>query len=509
MKRLSAIALTIALVFSAGSVASAQNALLKGLKNAAQNALNNAVNSALGTETKDASAEAQPAQAAPAAKTGTAVGSVKAAAGGPVYYVSAENGSNRADGLTPGTAKKDIQKALDAIADANQNGAVVRVAAGNYLGYLDAGYIEIKNFITLEGGWNEEFTSRDPFTNITRIQPTGAQSGTNGNKALITISGLDNIDYKVGGTLTIDGIMLDLGLENNYLPYDPEDPRTGSPVGCETGRLKDNPSEQLAHQLIHTDAALAGNLIVRNCLFLNGPYFGIQINTRCGEIEICNNVFIANRYAACRIDGWDKEGYRSHVNFHHNTVGFSWCRDKIMEDMGYGYEFMSKVSSDVHDNIFLCNNYAAVSRTHALSGPDSVIEAKRVTNLYKNYFYMNAADLQLPSQGGGKWTNVMVKQFDDVSEKTIPNIDGNKNLPADDALVSRIWAPYLEGFATLKVLDSSSSFDANSPANLYRQAHGMNMQGTEIHRVSMFANRYRFDEAMKLFGAKQGSGAQK
>lgn len=439
----------------------------------------------------------------------TSAPSAKKPAQGPTYYVSAENGSNRADGLSPETAKRDIQKALDAIFDAGQDGAVVKVAEGNYLGYLDAGYIEIRNFITLEGGWNNDFTARDPQTYITRIQPTPEQNGTNGSKALIQISNLDNTDYTVGGTLTIDGIMMDYGFQNNYKPYDPTDDVTGSPEGCVTGRLLDNPSEQIAHQIMHTDGALAGNLVVCNCLFLNAPYFGIQINTRCGDIEVCNNVFVACRYSAVRIDGWDKEGYRSKVSFHHNTVGFSWCRDKIMEDMGYGYEFMCKVSSDVHHNIFFCNNYAAVARTRSLSGPDAVIEAKRVTDLHDNFFFMNAADLQLPSAGGGKWTNVMVKQFDDVSEKTIPNIDGNKEMKSDDAFVSYIWAPYLNGFCTLKVLDSSASFNPNSAANLYRQAHGMNMTGTEIHRVSMFANRYVFEEAMKLFGAKAGYGAQK
>lgn len=48
---------------------------------------------------------------------------------------------------------------------------------------MDAGYIEIKNWFTL--------------------------------------SGLDDIDYKVGGTVVIDGIMLDYGFETAYMPYDP------------------------------------------------------------------------------------------------------------------------------------------------------------------------------------------------------------------------------------------------------------------------------------------------
>lgn len=434
--------------------------------------------------------------------------STKAAAApvgnGKVYYVSVA-GSGRADGLTPATAKKDLQKALDLC----ENGDIVRIAEGNYLGALDAGYVEIKKFITLEGGWNADFTARDPYKYITRMQPTHDQDGTNGSKALIHISGLDDINCKIGGTLVIDGLMLDYGLQNAYLAYDPNDARTGSPEGVETGRMVDDGSKQLSHQLIHNDAAIAGNVIIRNCMLLNGPYFGIQINTRAGKIEVYNNVILSCRYSGCRIDGWDKDGTHSTVDFHHNTVGFSWCRDKMMEDMGYGYEFMNKVNADVHHNIFLCNNYAALARTRAMSGPDAVIEARKVTNVYDNYFFLNAADLQLPSAGGGKWTNVMSKNFEDVDEKILPKYEGNKELSKDDACVKALWQPYLKGFTTLKVLDESSNLDRNSSANQLRSAFGMNLQGSEIHRVSMFGNRYNFDEAMKLFGAKAGYGAQK
>jgi hypothetical protein len=36
----------------------------------------------------------------------------------------------------------------------------------------------------------------------------------------------------------------------------------------------------------------------------------------------------------------------------------------------------------------------------------------------------------------------------------------------------------------------------------------MNMQGSETIRPSMYGNRYNFDKALKLFGAKEGYGAQ-
>jgi hypothetical protein len=121
---------------------------------------------------------------------------------------------------------------------------------------------------------------------------------------------------------------------------------------------------------------------------------------------------------------------------------------------------------------------------------------------------MNPADLQLPSAGGGKWTNVKAAQFEDLDESIIPNVDGNFELKQGDPFIKALDQDYLEGFAKLKVL-RSSSFDPNSAANQYREAHGLNKQGSETIRVSMYGNRYNFGKALKLFGAKSGYGAQK
>ncbi|MBQ3636034.1 MAG: right-handed parallel beta-helix repeat-containing protein [Bacteroidales bacterium] len=430
------------------------------------------------------------------------------AGAGVTYYVSM-NGGARANGLSPETPMKDIQKALNKIKENKEDGATVKVAEGNYLGSMNAGYIEVSNFITLEGGYSEDFSKRDPQKYITRIQPTQEQNGTNGNKALITMSGLDDVTFEsvVRGTIIIDGFCLDHGLQNFYLPAKPDDPRNGCPSDkFETGRIVDDGSKQLSHQSIHSDAAVAGNVIIRNCLIANSPYFGIQFNQRNGKVEIYNNVIIGNRFGGVRIDGWDKTAERCKVDFHHNTVIFSWCRDKEMGDMGYGYEFMNNINGDLHHNIFACNNYAAVARTRINS--DKKLEAKKVTNLHHNAFFMNAADLQLPSKGGGKWTNVKCANFEDLDESLIPEVDGNFELQSGDPFIQAIDQDYLKGFATLKVV-SSQSFNGNSAANQFRSAMGMNQQGTETIRVSMYGNRYNFDKAMKLFGAKEGYGAQK
>ena len=429
--------------------------------------------------------------------------SVQAGTAQTVYYVSTA-GTARANGLTAETPMKDIQKAVDNA----RNGDIIRIAEGNYLGKLDVGYIEVDKFVTIEGGYNSDFTLRDPLTYQTKIEPTEAQSGTNGTKSLIHFSNLDFVGgvYEVRGTVVIDGLMLNLGMENTYKPADPSDTRNGCPSKAfETGRMEDATPPQLNHQIIAASGSIAGNVIIRNCLIANSPYFGIQLSSRCGEVEIYNNVIISNRYAGVRIDGGDKDGKRSHVHFHHNTVAFSWCRDKAQEDMGYGYEFMNRINGDVHHNIFLCNNYAAVARTRV---DNKAMEAIKVTNLYDNLFFMNAADLQLPSSGGGKWTNVSAAHFEDVDESILPKYENNRELAADDPFVQVIDKDYLKGFASLKVV-SSASFDPNTAANRFREAIGLNQRGKETIRVSMFGNRYNYAKALRFFGAHPTHGAQR
>ena len=429
---------------------------------------------------------------------------------GPVYYVS-NTGSARAAGTSADAPAKDIQKILNNIRDNQQDGAVIRIAEGNYLGYMNSGYIEIYNWVTLEGGWNTSFTERNPLKYVTKMEPTQDQLGSNGSKGVIhTNRALDDVmAKKPKGTLIIDGIFINLGFENIYMPNDPSDPRNGCPSDkFETGRIVDAIPPQVQHQIFFSDGWIAGNVIIRNCLILNGVYFGLQFGSRCGEVEICNNVLVGNRMGAVRITGGDKNGEASHVSFHHNTVAFSWCRDKEQGDMGYGYECMTYINCDIYNNIFACNNYAAIARTHVLGGPDKVIEAKRKTNIYDNAFFLNAADLQLPPTGGGKWTNVKVENFEDLDESILPKVEGNFELKQGDPFVNALDKDYLEAFANLKIV-TSSSFDRNSAANQFRSAMGMNMQGSETIRPTMYGNRYNYDKALLLFGAKEGYGAQK
>ncbi|HPI69819.1 MAG TPA: DUF1565 domain-containing protein, partial [Tenuifilaceae bacterium] len=81
-------------------------------------------------------------------------------------YVSVNTGSNRNDGSKE-KPYKDLQKAVDE----SPEGAIIHVAQGNYLGKLDAGYITIKKYVSIVGGYTDDFSQRDPLKYRTTIQP--------------------------------------------------------------------------------------------------------------------------------------------------------------------------------------------------------------------------------------------------------------------------------------------------------------------------------------------------
>lgn len=419
---------------------------------------------------------------------------------GTVYYVS-PTGSKKNDGLSPEKPFKNLQHAIDQAKD----GAVIMVAEGNYLGTFDVGYIEIKDkYLSLVGGWSTDFSERDPYTYITRIQPGENCVETNGSKALL------EIEARRWGNILIDGFGFDLGYQNLYAAPN-SDERNGWPEGCETGRIQAvgeglgaNGSvggSTQSHQLIH--GVVKGNVYIRNCVFANGGYYGVQMMNMEGNWEISNNVFVANSYASCQIDSMNKDANTTSVDFFNNTVLFTWCRTKIMEDMGYAFRFMSRMDANVHDNIFGCSNLGALDYTHQDS--NKAIEAKRKVSLRDNQFFMNKGDLILPS-ASYKWLYIRCDQFDEVDEELFDD-EGNNVEMTDLNFIKAISQPYLNGFAGIEVMQSSN-FNRNSAANQVREALGLNMRGTETVRVSMYGNRYPFEEAYKLFGALEGCGAQ-
>ena len=313
----------------------------------------------------------------------------------------------------------------------------------------------------------------------------------------------------------IDGLVFDFGESNLYYVANVGEAATGTPnEGVLTGRFVE-PDSQPKYPTegfsngdeygLHMD--VEGNVRVSNCIFVNCRDYGISALMGKGHMEICNNIFISCRYAACQVRGSvrDADIPLVSLDFHHNTVLFTWTRTKAFEDMGQGFRFMNGIRTiNVYNNIFGCNSNCAVERVYYES--NKAMEAAKESNLYNNYFFANRRDLEIASSGAAS-ISVPAARIEEA-EQIGPKYEGNMEMPeGNDAFINAIDPSYLEGFLTLKII-SSQSYNANSAANQVNRLFGLNQQGTEIVRPSMYCNKYPWEKAKDLFGKVNGYGAQ-
>ena len=420
-------------------------------------------------------------------------------------YVSVNGGSNRNNG-SQSSPIKDLQKAIN---NAPQ-GAVICVAQGNYLGSLDQGWVKVNKYLSIVGGYSDDFSQRDPLKFRTMMRPGVEQEITSGNQGVLDI----RVEGKRNGMILIDGIIFDRGQINAYSAPLYDNPSAAAPEGCETGRivvageslrrtLMQPVGTTRAFQLISGEAE--GNITIRNCVFLNGYHFAIEMICKGGHFDVYNNVFVANRMAACEVRGGLVQPNTSSIAFHNNTVLFTWCRTEQIYDMGYAFRYMTGIDADVYNNIFGCSSCSALDRSYA--NPNKSLETKRVTSAWNNLFFGNRnGDMILPSSDG-ECTFVFAKNFEYVEQLAFHEDNRELNEAEVKTISKKIDAPYLKGFIGITGTQTSS-FNPNSSLNTFRAALGMNMQGTETVRVSMYGNRYPFDKAFELFGAVKGYGAQ-
>ena len=437
---------------------------------------------------------------------------------GKTYYVSATTGSARADGLSASTAMKDLQKAIS-VAEDND---IILVAEGNYLGNMDRGYIEVGQFgnaqsdkgkfLSFYGGYSPDFSERDVIKYVTKFQPTSQQFIA----PLFNINARRPFDYRGPlGNVVVDGFVFDFGENNLYCAADVSNELTGTPnEGVLTGRFIEPDGAPNCPKVgyangdeyaLHMD--VEGNVRIANCIFVNCRDYGISAMMGKGHMEICNNIFISCRYAACQVRGSTKDDDIDKVSldFHHNTVLFTWTRTKVFEDMGQGFRFMNGIRTiDCHNNIFGCNSNCGVERVYYETNKS--IEALKQSNLYDNYFFANKRDLEIAAPGAAT-ISVPAARIEEA-EQIGPKYEGNKDLPeGNDAFLNAIDQPYLEGFMSLTIIQSQS-YNANSAANQLNRMFGLNQQGTEIVRPSMYCNKYPWEKAKDLFGKVAGYGAQ-
>ena len=102
---------------------------------------------------------------------------------------------------------------------------------------------------------------------------------------------------------------------------------------------------------------------------------------------------------------------------------------------------------------------------------------------------------------------VRVDEFEDLEGTDgIESIEDNEDLKDPAVFKGRINAKYLNNFLSMKYSESTKLDEGK--CNGLRSVLGLPLQGTITTKCDMFCNRYPLEDALKLFGAMSGKGAQ-
>jgi hypothetical protein len=410
-------------------------------------------------------------------------------ASGRTIYVSITKGSNSNDG-----SKTSPVKNIDKAIKISVPGDIINVSGGRYMGTLNIGYIETDKPVKLYGSWDENYTTQDIAAHPTIFQPDN-ESASSSRKALMKFT------KDVAGTV-IDNMVFDSGERNAYSG------KEGIVEGLQGGRLMQptekpmNGNSTVGEPLLQfVSATTGGDVTIQNCVFVNGASFALQAGHRSGKFTVKNNVFVANKMAAIEIFGTcastggpNTLSLCGEVEIADNTILFSWSRLKDFLDMGYGVRVMTKCDYNIHHNIIGGSILAAIDHTRFNKN-----EWLKVDN---NIFFVNKDKDLHYSPASNTRLRIDAADFGDLE---FASIKGNKNeIPKG----LRVNKAYLEGYLSARYSEQVD-YDPNSPANLWREAMGMNKQGTMKSKATMFANKYPWKDALGLFGNVNGYGAQK
>ena len=386
-------------------------------------------------------------------------------------FVSLATGKNKNPG-TQTAPYKNLWKALSVA----QTGDVIHVAEGNYPGRMKCGWFKMEKPVSIFGGYSSDFTKRDPLTYKTMFQPKNEHNGKKGGALGLLHLEFEKSPMKApkGFDIVIDGLIFDDGFASSYHAV------KGKPAGFETGMWLEGPAKNIADKFpsanrysIYSATASRGegNITIRNCTFVNGSNYAVNINWFKGNVAIVNNVFCNNRMLSINVtcsNGREKLNWECA----NNTILFTWSRLNDLADMGFAIRNNTNCNANIHNNIFFLNRESDVQMTVSPS-----IAKVRVDSI---------EDLE--------------------GVDGIESIEGNIDLKDPAIFKGRINAQYLNAFLSMKYSEKTK-LDPGK-CNALRSVLGLPLQGTITTTCDMYANRYPQADALKLFGAVANYGAQ-
>lgn len=373
--------------------------------------------------------------------------------GGRDWFVRA--GSNGGDG-TKEKPFKDPWQALEKV----EAGDTVHVAEGEYFGKLKAGRWKIDTTnLALIGGYDKDFTERNPWKHPTRLY---SPADFKGNRGGYTIEGVDDHTGAI-----VDGFIFDKKLNNKYES---------------DGDLMYSESDKSEHIWLAKPGC-----VIRNNVFLNGAEGALRV---AGGQTIENNIFINHVFRTVRAE----RGYGGTFVFRNNTVLFSW--DPIRFGQGHGsnghlLDLQGQLVAQVDNNIFEFADNDAIRLA---------AESKDV-ELTNNSFSKNLwSNVQRPSD----WTSVDDKDFAQLADLKFKKLSGNQLANSGVPLDQKWFDVYLSRVAPVPGKVQMDDW------NQLRELIGQPVIATGSKAGTGFAPAYDWAKAAQLFpkNAKVTAGAR-
>ncbi|NOY75286.1 MAG: DUF1565 domain-containing protein [Kiritimatiellaeota bacterium] len=329
-------------------------------------------------------------------------------------YVSISTGSNR----NPGTKKAPIKLLWKAIKNL-KNGDNIHVAEGTYRGRRKTGLMPGLRGVTnvsIEGGWNKDFSKRLPFEHLTII----------GSKPDLQPPTGTVFHFEDAKNLTIDGFLLDRGIANFY--YGDGEPGANKSL---PGYIKDSAFGYRAinRKKVGSSPTVVlmgkGAITIRNMVLINNPWWGIYIKGGGNDkILIENNLILISQgrgIEAITGGGWGTPTWiirNNTVVFNHTVKSTEGRALSIDPRKGYGRYI-------VENNVFAYSDGSGVSAKFG--------STDKTLTLNNNIFFFNRRGDY--GKGGSGVANV--EDFEDELE--FPN-EGNAHvLPGFLAKSGKKW----------------------------------------------------------------------
>ena len=406
------------------------------------------------------------------------------------WYVSSANGRGQS-----GTKEKPARDLGNIIHHLKPND-VIHIAGGVYKSKGGRGSDEINVPVKIYGGYNEEFTARDPWGATKTIF-----TGTNEYKKL-TAPRLyirtdqqreSNGQLSTGSAITIDGIIFDNGPRNRY--HKDKGLAIRRQASPNSGH---NPSPESGGLVIV--ASKYTNVTVTNCVIMNtAPTEGaLSIRIFHGALGIVsNNMSINNTGYGIHIrSGYTGSDPALVPKFHvsNNTSLFNWKHDAVASYGGDALAIDKYLTATIENNVFGFGHMGGIYN----KGSKVLLNNNLFTGNGK-YDYKEINDM------------MNVEYILDESTLLDQDSDGNKAMLIQIPLAER-WAQiYGSRVEVSREAVDTSVHASNSGANQLRSMLGLNIQaaGTSMD-AEIFLPKIEIDEAIPVGSLPwDGKGSQK